>query len=110
MRERGNYGTARLGADFSGGGRSSIGTWIVGGLLVGGAVLWAKHQSSQIEKLYAAASLPHQSFVSSVAETARERIQGIRHRLGTRSRSSTVQASAEVERQPLNSSLALKEL
>lgn len=89
---RGVYGAPLLGASFPEGQGAryadargtSLGAWLVGGLLVGGAVLWAKHQSSQIEKLYATAGLPHQSFVESlrarsreISSTAREKI----HRL-----------------------------
>ena len=67
MRGRGTYGTSR--SDACG---SSWGTWVVGGLLVGSAVLWARHQSTQIEKLYAAAGLPHQSFLGNLRERSKE--------------------------------------
>ena len=64
MSQRGVYGKPLMGADvyYVQRGGSSFGTWLVGGLLVGGAVLWAKHQSDQIEKLYSATGLPHESF------------------------------------------------
>jgi len=71
MSERGVYGQARIGADPTGRGGSSLGTWIVGGILVGGAVLWARHQSEQMAKLYQAAGLPQQSFAASLREDAR---------------------------------------
>ena len=59
---RGVYGKARIGADPSGQRGTSIGKWIVGGLVVGGAVLWVRHQSKQIEQLYKTTGLPYQSF------------------------------------------------
>jgi hypothetical protein len=84
MSERGIYGAARVGADGSGSRGSSLGTWIVGGLLVGGAVLWAKHQSDQIGKLYSVAGLPQQSFVAdlrartkALSGAAREKIHAL---------------------------------
>lgn len=73
MHERGNYGKPRVGADVYVQRGSSFGTWIVGGLLVGGAVLWAKYQSDQIGKLSSAAGLPHHSF----AEDLRDRVKGL---------------------------------
>jgi hypothetical protein len=51
---------------------SSIGKWIVGGVLVGGAALWARHQSEQIAQLYKAAGLPRRSFVEGLREDARK--------------------------------------
>jgi hypothetical protein len=90
MSGRGIYGTPRIAGDGSTCG-SSWGTWIVGGLVVGGAVLWAKHQSDQVDKLYTTVGLPHQSFTESLAartkelsSSAREKIHGITRRLGTR--------------------------
>lgn len=83
MRGRGIYGPHRVGSDGASRG-SSLGTWIVGGVLVGGAVLWARYQSRQIEKLYAAASLPHQSFAADLRERASELSGGLARRLGTR--------------------------
>lgn len=89
MSERGTYGRVRVGADESRG--ASLGTWIVGGLLVGGAVLWARHQSAQLEKLYATEGLPYQSFGANLRErtralssTAGEKIHALTRRLGTR--------------------------
>jgi hypothetical protein len=86
MRTRGTYGTAAPNERGS-----SLGVWIVGGLLVGGVVLWAKHQSGQIEKLYSAAGLPHQSFIedlrsqsSALSGAARAGVNSFRQRLGTR--------------------------
>jgi hypothetical protein len=69
--ERGTYGKPLIGAAPSGQGGSSLGTWIVGGLLVGGAALWARHQSVQVAKLYKATGLPQQSFTASLREDAR---------------------------------------
>lgn len=73
MSQRGVYGKPLVGADVYYVQRgSSLGTWIVGGLLVGGAVLWARHQSDQIAKLYARAGLPHESFARSLGARTRE--------------------------------------
>ncbi len=90
MRERGTYGKPYVGANPYDR-ESSLGTWIVGGLFIAGAVLWAKHQSNQIAKLYAAAGLPHQSFAAGLRErtqelssSAGEKIHGLAHRLSTR--------------------------
>lgn len=93
MSERGIYGSARVGASSSGEGGSSWGTWIVGGLVVGGAVLWARHQSAQIDKLYSVAGLPRQGFVEdlrvrtkALSGAAREKIHALtRPRLDTKS-------------------------
>jgi hypothetical protein len=73
MSQRGIYGKPPLmGADvYYVQRKSSLGTWVVGGLLVGGAVLWAKHQSDQIEKLYSATGLPHQSFGHDLRERSK---------------------------------------
>lgn len=85
MSARGTYGR-----DSSDRG-SSLGTWLLGGLIVGGAVLWAKHQSDQIEKLYTTTGLPYQSFgrnlrarAGELSGAAGEKLQGLAHRLGTR--------------------------
>jgi hypothetical protein len=85
---------SRLGAEAYGdrGGRgTSLGTWIIGGLVLGGAVLWAKHQSDQIEKLYATAGLPYQGFTRSLSRrtrelsgVAREKFQELAQRFSTR--------------------------
>ena len=81
MQGRGNYG----------GRGASLGTWLIGGLVAGGAVLWAKHQTDQIEKLYATAGLPYQSFPRSLrtragvlSAAAGEKFQVLAHRLGTK--------------------------
>lgn len=86
MGARGIYG-----GEPSNGRGVSWSSWIIGGLLVGGAALWVKHQSDQIEKLYSAAGLPHQSFVedlrsrsSTLSEAARAGVHSFRQRLGTR--------------------------
>ena len=50
---------------------SSTGAWILGALAVGGAVLWARHQSRQVEQLYRTSGLPYQSFTGSLRERAR---------------------------------------
>jgi hypothetical protein len=70
--ERGHYGKTVVGADPSGHRGSSVVKWIVGGLALGGVILWAKHQAEQIEKLSAAAGLPQQSFGAGLREQAKE--------------------------------------
>jgi hypothetical protein len=64
---------------------------LIGGLAVGVAVLWVKHQSDQIEKLYATAGLPYQGFTRSLSERTRElsgaarvKFQGLTQRFGPR--------------------------
>ena len=91
MNERGQYGKTHVGAEVEHRGHS-IGTWIVGGLVVGGAVLWAKHQSAQIKKLYATADLPYQSFgqdlraqTGALATSAGKKIHSLGRRFGTKS-------------------------
>ena len=50
--------------------KSSIGKWLLGAVAIGGAVLFARHQSQQIEQLYKTSGLPHQSFASSLRQEA----------------------------------------
>jgi hypothetical protein len=83
MNDRGTYGRAIVGADLAPR-RPSHGTGLVGALVVVGAVLWARHQSRQIERLYAAAGLPHQSFAAGLRERTRELSHGLTRRLSTR--------------------------
>lgn len=96
MSERGTYGAARVGASYSGARGSSLGTWIVGGLVVGGAVLWARHQSAQIDKLYSVAGLPHQSFVEDLRARTKELSGAAREKLHalTRPRLDTIKKDA----------------
>lgn len=90
MSQRGVYGKPFMGADVYYVQRgSSLGMWIVGGLLVGGAALWAKHQSDQIAKLSATMGLPYESFARSfgarareLSGRAREKFHGLSQRLG----------------------------
>lgn len=91
MRDRGTYGRAHVGGDPHGHRVSSFGTMILGGLAVGVAVLWAKHQSDQIEKLYATSGLPYEGFARSLgaqtrelSSAARDKFQGLTQRFGTR--------------------------
>jgi hypothetical protein len=90
MAMRGVYGPLRIGAGPYGERGSSLGAWIIGGLLVGGAALLAKHQSDQITKLYSAAGLPHQSFLEDMrlrsrklSGAARAGVHSFRQRLNT---------------------------
>ena len=92
MSQRGIYGKTLMGADvYLVRRESSWGAWIVGGLLVGGAVLWAKHQSNQIEKLYATSGLPYEGFAGSLGArtrelsgAARDKFQVLTQRFGAR--------------------------
>lgn len=76
--ERGQYGSARVGQDptrattiYVERNPSSIGAWIIGTIIVGGAVLWARHQSRQIEQIQSKFGLPQQSFAAGLRESAR---------------------------------------
>jgi hypothetical protein len=79
MSERGTYGRSIVGADGAPRGPS-----LVTLLLVGGAVLWARHQSNQIARLNAAVALPHQSFTADLRDRAREMSHRFKGRLGLR--------------------------
>jgi hypothetical protein len=75
--ERGQYSSSRVGqipqaTTVFVEHESSIGSWILGTIAVGGAVLWARHQSQQIEQLYKTAGLPQQSFAGSLRQSAKE--------------------------------------
>jgi hypothetical protein len=49
-------------------GGPSIGTWLIGAVVVGGAVLYARHQSRQIEQLSKSSGVPYQSFTGGLRE------------------------------------------
>jgi hypothetical protein len=64
---------------------------LLGGLAVGVTVLWAKHQSDQIEKLYASTGMPYKGFIRNLGArtrelsgAARDKFQGLTQRFGTR--------------------------
>jgi hypothetical protein len=78
MNDRGQYGKPRVGqvpqhaaTVYVERESSSTGAWILGALAVGGAVLWARHQSRQVEQLYRTSGLPYQSFTGSLREHAK---------------------------------------
>jgi hypothetical protein len=50
---------------------ASIGTWLLGAAVIGGGILYARHQSQQIEKLYKTGDLPYQTFAGSLREDVR---------------------------------------
>jgi hypothetical protein len=50
---------------------SSTGAWIIGTLAVGGALLWARHQSKQMETIYKTSGMPYQTFTAGLRESAR---------------------------------------
>jgi len=90
MSERGHYGKNDVGmGPFVGATPStfyversppSTGAWIIGILATGGAVLWARHQSKQIEQLYKASDMSYQTFASSLGQSARaipSRVRGL---------------------------------
>lgn len=60
---------------------SSIGKWIFGTIVVGGAVLWARHQSQQIVQLQKSAGLPPQSFAASLRQSAGSSLRGLAKRV-----------------------------
>ena len=64
------YAPPQVGATH-GGGKTSILKWVVGGAAVGLAALWMRHTSAQIEELYRAAGLSHQSFGRSLRADVR---------------------------------------
>ncbi len=75
------------------GGHSTIGL-LLGAVAIGGAVLYARHQSKQIEQLYKTSGLPYESFTGSLRESARaiptkarEAYRGIAARVRPTSRS-----------------------
>lgn len=63
---------------------SSVGSWVTVGIAVVGAVLWARHQAVQVERLQAAAGLPHQSFVAGLRERTAELSRDLTRRFSTR--------------------------
>jgi len=89
MNDRGQYGAPRVGQIPSRAATvyverapsSSVGTWILGTLAVGGAVLWARHQSKQIGQLYKTAGLPQQSFPKSLRQDAVASLHGLVERV-----------------------------
>lgn len=58
----------------------SLVPWILGTIAVGSAVLWARHQSRQIDQLQKKAGLPDQSFVSSLRQGAATSLRGLAER------------------------------
>jgi len=89
MNDRGQYGAPRVGQTpprattvyVERAPSSSIGTWILGTLAVGGAVLWARHQSKQIGQLYKTTGLPQQSFPKSLRQDAVASLRGLAERV-----------------------------
>ena len=60
---------------------SSTGAWILGTIAVGGALLWARHQSRQLEQLYKTAGLPQQSFAEGLRQGAGASLRGLAERV-----------------------------
>ena len=89
MGARGTYGRTVVGVDPHEHRGPSWGTMLLGGLAVGAAVLWAKYQSDQIERLSATVGLPYEGFAQSLAVrtrelsgTARAKFRGLSQRIG----------------------------
>ena len=89
MNGRGQYGAPRVGqivpervtTVYVEPEESSVISWILGTIAVGGAVLWARHQSQQIEQLYKKTGLPHQSFAGSLREGAGSSLRALADRV-----------------------------
>ena len=91
MNGRGQYGAPRVGqivpvpervtTVYVEPEKSSVGSWILATIAVGGAVLWAQHQSQQIEQLYKKAGLPHQSFAGSLRQGAGSSLRALAERV-----------------------------
>lgn len=82
MNTRGIYSASVINVSGCGHGTaSSTGIWVVGSLLVGGALLWANHQSHQIDRLYAAVGLPQQSFVEDLSRQSKELTSAVRAKM-----------------------------
>ena len=88
MNERGQYGAPRVGqipervtTVYVEPEKSSVGSWILATIVAGGAVLWARHQSQQIEQLYKTAGLPHQSFAGSLRQGAGSSLRALAERV-----------------------------
>jgi hypothetical protein len=79
----------------------STAAWIVGVAAAAGAVLWARHQSRQIEQLYKTAGLPYQSFTAGLKQSARQIPS--RARQAIRGRASAEPASAAATEEPEHS-------
>lgn len=60
---------------------SSVGKWILGTIAVGGALLWARHQSRKLDQLYTTAGLPQQSFAEDLRQSASTSLQGLAERV-----------------------------
>ena len=89
---------------------SSKGVLLLGALAVGGAILYARHQSQQIQQLYSTSGMPYQSFTGSLRETARalpakarEAYRGIAARVRPAARPAAVEAAPEQATQPAHS-------
>lgn len=78
MNDRGHYGPPRVGAVppqpttvYVEGKGASTTAWVLGIAAVGGALLWARHQSQQIEQLYKTSGMSYQTFAGSLRESAK---------------------------------------
>jgi hypothetical protein len=75
--DRGHYGNnvPRVGQDprtiYVEHKHSSMSGWLLGAVAVGGAILFARHQSRQIEQIYKTSGMPYQTFTGSLRESAR---------------------------------------
>lgn len=85
------YGRTCVGADPYGRGGPSFGMMLLGGVAVGVAVLWVKHQSDQIRTLSTTAGVPYEGFIRSLGTrtrdlsgSARDKFQAFSQRFGAR--------------------------
>lgn len=87
MNDRGQYGSPRVGqmaprttTVYVEREPSSIAR-ILGGIVVVGGALWARHQSKQIEQLYKTSGQPYQSFAGSLRQGAGSTLRGLADRV-----------------------------
>lgn len=83
MNERGQYGSALVGQAvpvYIEQESTSTTAWILGTIAAAAALLWARHQSQQIEQLYKKENLPYQGFTSSLRQSAASSLRGLAER------------------------------
>ena len=101
MSQRGQYGRAIVGqvpsTVYIERASPSVVPWILGTIAVGSAVLWARHQSRQIDQLQKKAGLPDQSFVSSLRQGAGVSLRGLAERVLPAAKEKLREAEADRE-------------
>lgn len=106
MNDRGQYGTPRVGQAVPRNTTvyverepSSLAR-ILGGIVIVGGALWARHQSKQIEQLYKTSGLPYQSFAGSLRQGAGSTLRGIAERVRPRPADAAPPVAVAVVRVP----------